>query len=102
VYVFVRKDLSPAQIAVQSCHGIIESCKLFNYDSMPHPSVIIFESKNDIKLAQVSKHLINERIEHIHFFEPDMGGQLTSIVTCPIFGEDRKKLSKYQLLGSKN
>lgn len=103
MYVFVRKDLSSAQIAVQSGHAIIEICKKFDFNKLnSHPSIIIFESRNEAKLHQVSKHLTDEEIEHSHFFEPDIGDQLTAIATCPIFGKDRKKLIKYQLLGSKN
>lgn len=91
----------PHQKIVQSCHAVIEATKAFNVESLPdHPSVIILSAKNESRLRRVRKYLIKEGIQHVHFCEPDLDNELTSLATEPIFGDRREVLSKYQLLNN--
>lgn len=99
MYVFVREDLPIPQIAVQSSHACIEATKAFDIASLEdHPSVIIIGIKNEQKLHQVRKYLMESGIRHVHFYETDMDDQLTALATEPVHGERRKLFRKFQLL----
>lgn len=99
VYVFIRQDLTPAQIAVQSCHACIESANAFDLGKLSdHPSVIILGVRDETKLHQARQFLMDNGIKHCHFYERDLDDQLTSLATGPIFGEQRKLFRKFQLL----
>jgi len=111
VYVIVRTDLSAPQIAVQSCHAVIEMMKshvenevLSSYmgcgtrHPKEHPSVIICGVKSLVKLENTIDKLYNEDICFHEFREPDIGNELTAIATPPIYGDERKFFRKYQLL----
>jgi hypothetical protein len=63
-----------------------------------HPSVILIESKSEIRLQRIKEYLTSENIKCFEFREPDIGNQLTSIATEPIIDQTtRDKLKKYQL-----
>lgn len=102
MYVFVREDLSAPQIAVQSCHACIEASHAFSLGSLPdHPSVIIIGVKNEKKLHQVRQFLIENSIQHAHFYERDLDDELTALATEPICGDRRRLFRKFQLLKSR-
>lgn len=99
VYTFVRRDLSHPQQAVQSSHACIEACKEFDFASLSeHPSVIICGVKSETQLETVCVRLQEQGIRFAPFREPDIGDELTSLTTEPIYGEDRSFFRKYQLL----
>jgi hypothetical protein len=95
VYVVVRNDLSNAQKAVQSAHACIEVAREWVHGE--HPSVIIVVVKNENKLNKLVADLDGE-VDIKVFKEPDIGYQTTAIATKPLYGEERKRFSKYQLL----
>lgn len=98
IYVFVRNDLSPSQICVQSTHSCIEVARNYLDKDEDHPNVVVFGIKNENKLKSIADNLLQEGIRFQQFLEPDIGNQLTSIATEPLCGEDRKLFSKYCLL----
>ncbi len=99
MYVFVREDLSAPQQAVQSCHACIEAASTFSINKLhDHPSVIICGAKNEDRLHHIKKYLIDNGIQHVHFYEPDLDNELTSIATEPLFGDQRKLFRKFQLI----
>lgn len=98
MYVFVRNDLSYAQKAVQAAHSCIEAARHFLLPDEDHPSVIIFGIKSEAKLKSIVEQLQQQGVRLKQFFEPDIGNQLTSIATAPVFGKDREIFSKYCLL----
>lgn len=99
IYCFVRRDLSHPQQCVQTAHACIESCKIFNFAALSdHPSVIVCGVKSETQLETVCKRLKQQGIHFVSFREPDIGNQLTSVATEPIFGEQRNFFRKYQLL----
>ncbi len=98
MYVFVRKDLSPSQIVVQSCHASMESARNFLSKDDEHPSVIVFGIKNEAKLRSIAEQIRKSGIFIKEFFEPDIGHQLTAIASAPVHGEVRAIFSKYCLL----
>lgn len=98
---FVRDDLAYAQKIVQSCHACIEASKAFQFDALhEHPSVIILSVKDENRLHHVRKFLVDNQVQHVHFYEPDVGNELTSLATEPISQNSpkRKLLRKFQLL----
>lgn len=95
LYILTRKDLPLPQIAVQSCHAAIEAGK--KYPTHHHPSVILCTVKNENDLMNQARYLENNGIEFIEFREPDRDNELTSICSEPIYGDDRKIFSKFQL-----
>lgn len=102
MYIFVRLDISVPQQAVQSCHAAIECANCFGLKDLPdHPSVIILGVKNEAKLQQARRFLIENQIQHVHFYEADMDDQLTALACEPISGDRRKLFRKFQLLKSK-
>lgn len=98
----MRIDLSPPQQAVQSCHAVIEATKAFNLERLlDHPSVIILSAKDENRLHRVRKYLVEQGIQHVHFYEPDLDDELTAIATEPIYSDRRPAFRKFQLLRSK-
>lgn len=95
LYILTRKDLPLPQIAVQSCHAAIECAK--KYPTHHHPSVILCTVKNENDLMNQAKYLQNNCIEFLEFREPDRNNELTSICSEPIYADDRKIFSKFQL-----
>jgi hypothetical protein len=78
---------------------VIEATKAFDLERLSdHPSVIILSAKNENRLHRVRKHLIDNGIQHVHFYEPDLGDELTALATEPIFSDRRDIFRKYQLL----
>lgn len=100
VYVFVRVNMLPVQIAVQACHAVLEMGKEHNDRIMEHPHLLLFGVPDEAELRKVSKLLTKNKITHYHFVEPDMNNSLTAFATYPINynAEVRKKLRKYKLL----
>lgn len=97
VYCVVRKDLSPAQKAVQSSHACMESARTFLKPEDEHPSVIIVEVKSEDKLKMIIEEL-KGKVEYKAFKESDMDNQYTALATEPIYGEKRKLFSRFQLI----
>ena len=71
-------------------------------DLAEHPSVIILGVKNEVKLHQIRQFLIENDVQHAHFYEPDIGDELTAVATQPIFGERRRLFRKFQLVRPKH
>jgi hypothetical protein len=87
------------QQCVQSSHACIDACKSFDFASLSeHPSVIMCGVKTETQLETVCKRLKEQGIRFASFREPDIGHQLTSVCTQPIFGTDRDFFRKFQLL----
>ena len=98
LYVLIRKDLSPQQIAVQACHASIEIARNYITPQEEHPSVIICEIKNEEKLFSLINYLKSHNIKFKEFREPDRGNELTAIATELLFGEERIPMKRFQLL----
>jgi hypothetical protein len=95
----VREDLSWPQRCVQSCHASIEAAKAFSLENFSeHPSVIVLSAKDEARLHRIRNYLIEQGVQHVHFYEPDLGHELTSLATEPIVGDRRRLFRKYQLL----
>ncbi len=93
---FVRRNLSGPQIAVQSCHAVIESTKSNPYQG-EHPSVIICGVKTEKDLEKVINYLAEKNIKCFPFREPDIGNQLTAVSTALVEEDQRQLFRKFQL-----
>lgn len=97
MYIVVRKDLKPTQIAVQAGHAILEASVLVPPNS-EHPHFVLCGIDNEQKLQKMSEYFKLNNIEFKEFREADLDNQLTAIATKPISGEQRKVFKKLQLL----
>lgn len=94
-YVFVRNDLTSAQKAVQGGHAIAEYYKL--HDKL-HYSLIYLVVKDEKKLKNTVKELIEHGINFTIFREPDKNNELTAVATEPLNDSRRKVLKRFMLL----
>lgn len=63
--------------------------------------MVILGIPSEEELHSVRKRLVDHGIRHCHFYEPDIGDELTSLASEPITGKKRRLFSKYKLLGSR-
>jgi hypothetical protein len=94
----VRKDLSPEQQAVQSCHAAIEASRWLIPLDIEHPHVIICGIDNQSKLNQAISKIKEADIRYQPFYEADIDNELTAIATEPVYGEKRGIFKRYNLL----
>lgn len=97
---FVRKDLSLPQVAVQTAHAAIEAAASFDLKSLPdHPHLVLLGVKNLAALEKADQHLHSHGLRTAKFYESDIGDQMTALATEPLHFEDprRKFLRKFQL-----
>lgn len=95
-YVFIRKDLSIPQLIVQSSHAALEAG--FSFDRPPTtPHLVLIGVDSEDHLISTADYLGTQGIEFEMFFEPDDNTGYTSIATRPLFGDERKLLSKFKL-----
>jgi len=97
VYVLVRKDLSVAQVAIQTAHAAIEVARSLISPDLDHPSVVLCGIDNEFKLKKELERYQGMGIICKPFHEADLGGQLTAFATEPIFGENRRIFKRLQL-----
>lgn len=96
VYVFVRKDLSFPQIAVQACHAIIDAREFYPAD-LEAPNLVLIGVNDENKLVNTLRRISELGIRCKAFYEPDIGDRLTAIATEPVSGATRRHFKKYQL-----
>ena len=98
-YVFIRNDMSYAQQIVQASHATLEAG--VKYDQPADISrIVLFPLNNEKDLFAKAKHLRENDIEHVLFYEPDIE-QYTAISTKPIFGEAREALAEFRTYRAK-
>ncbi len=98
MFVVVRGDLSPSQIAVQSCHASMEASRAFLTEKDEHPSLVLCVEGSRKCLELAISRLNALEIRFVCFYEPDIGGELTAIATEPLTFDVRKRLKKFKLL----
>lgn len=96
MYIFVRKDLTPPQQAVQASHAAIESTKRWPYNG-DHPHLVVLGVKSEESLQNALDKVQACGILTAPFYENN--GELTAFATRPIIkDEERRFLKRYQLL----
>ena len=99
IYIFVRKDLTPEQRAVQAAHAVAECGILYvdsdNYSiSTPH-TIVLIGVKNCQELHKAYESITG--LKAILFFEPAIG-ENTAFAVEPISGEQREMFRGYKTL----
>ena len=96
MYVFVRRDLSPPQQAVQTAHAAIESTKKWPYNG-DHPHLVVLGVKSETQLRNALDKIQGSGILTCGFTEDN--GELTAFATRPVIKDEERQLFKrYQLL----
>ena len=92
----MREDLSPVYGTVQACHAAIGGGQFLISKDIPHPHIVLCRATSEADLLKIAKRLESEDVLHYLFSEPDIGNQYTSLITQPIFGEQRRLFRRYQ------
>jgi peptidyl-tRNA hydrolase len=100
--VIARRDLSPAQQAVQSCHAVAELCLRHGGDpgiaewDKDHKTMILLgvDDKDELEMWQSKVEALD--VPHATFREPDIGDEPTAIAIHPSL--DKKWVKKLPLL----
>ena len=102
VYVFVRRDISPGQQVVQSCHAVAKAAILYNGKLDVDPHMVVLGVKTETALFKAIEKLNSLGIKCQWFIEPDMGNQVTALATEPVYDDTRKVFRNYQILKPEN
>lgn len=95
MYVFVRKDQTGPQIAVQAIHAAIEIARKCHIQGIP--SVILCGVKNERSLERELTFFRSHGILCEAFFEPDIGNEMTAFATEPVASAQRELFRRGQL-----
>lgn len=95
-YIFVRKDLSPAQQIVQASHAALEAGFRFNQPDTP-THIVLIGINDQAGIMSTADFLTDKGIDYELFFEPDHDIGYTSIATKPLVSEQRKPLRRFSL-----
>ncbi len=89
VYVLVRSDLTPAQVAVQTAHALAELFVAYG-ESMAvrewatrHKTLVVLGVRSEAALHAWKAELLRRRIPCSGFLEPDLGSELTALAVHP-------------------
>lgn len=98
MYAIVRRDLPPVVQCVQIAHATAESARLWP-NKLEHPNFVFCGCNSESELEKIHAALESCYGIRCHAFrEPDLGGTLTAIATCPVAGSIRRKLCRLKLL----
>lgn len=99
VYVFVRRDLPPSTLCVQSGHAIYEAAVHRN-PNLDHPHFVLIGVKNEQQLTKALDYVQNLGIKACPFYESDLCNELTAFATQPVFEDQRPLFRKYNCLNN--
>ena len=92
LYVIVRKDLSPEQIAVQAGHGVAQFLLEHNDHGWDNGTLVYLGVPDEQGLKKQIERLTLNGINFSTFIEPDIGDEITSIAAVSE-GKQFKRLS---------
>ncbi len=95
VYVFVRRDLSPEQRAVQAAHAALECGAQFSYNIPNNVNLVLLGTKNEAELLMALSYVKSNKIKVVEYKEEE---SFTSFATEPLDGEKRLLLKQYKTL----
>lgn len=98
MYVFVRRDLTPSQIAVQACHACIEATRDLFPQYKEVPFLVLCGVRNEQHLVDAFLRTKSLGVKCKLFREPDLDDQATAFATELVSGDSRHIFRKYQLL----
>lgn len=97
VYIFVRRDLPPAQIAVQASHAAYEAAS-FHSSDLDHPHFVLLGIRDQRELERALARTQSAGIQVKPFYEADRDDELTAFATQPIFEQQRSFFRRYNCL----
>ena len=92
----MRRDLSPAQIAVQASHAAYEADS-YRRPDLDHPHFVILGVKTERELERALKRT-QSSFRVSPFYEADRDGELTAFATEPILEHNRAFFARYNCL----
>lgn len=95
IYLFVRKDLTPAQQTIQVAHATFEMALRSPFVSTPNAVLIGVENLEE--LLELGQYLRDKDIKFEMFYEPDIN-QHTAIATYPLIGAERQALAEFETM----
>ena len=101
VYLFVRKDLSAAQICVQVSHAAYEAASLRS-DGANHPHFVLIGLRNERELERALNRTQSSGIQVRPFYEADRGNELTAFATQPVLEHQRSFFRRYNCLNDQS
>ena len=90
IYLFIRRDLSPAQQIIQTAHAIYRIGRGYGQEEYD-PYAVLIGVENEKELLDAGRYLLSNGIDHETFYEPDIKAY-TAIATKPLYGDERKPL----------
>jgi len=103
-FIFVRKDLSPEQIIVQSNHASIELGHRLGEtgSSISNLHIALIGVDNLSALEDVGELLRKNNFDYTFFLEPDLNNEMTAIASYPIKNSQKRFLRNYDKLSFAN
>lgn len=98
LYVLVRRDLPPTQIAVQASHAAIEAARLLLPADSDHPHLVLCGVRSADRLLAAADFLYLNQVPHAVFREPDRGGEPTALAAGPVTGDRRRLFARFRCL----
>jgi hypothetical protein len=98
LYVLVRTDIPFAYQAVQAAHAAIEAARHFLKPNDDHPHLVLLGVANEERLQCAATYIQQAGINLQHFYEEDLGGELTAIATELVSGRARRIFRPFNLL----
>lgn len=97
IYTMVRRDISPEQRAVQACHASFELGLTLQDSAMRNATLVLLGAPTNEHLERALAYTREKGINPKVFFEPDMGGVMTSWA-CIVKEKYRKYFESYRTL----
>ncbi len=99
-YVFVREDIAPEQVIVQTTHAASKAAvRRIDDDEMRNLHLIVLGTKNERSLINIMHMLEQHEYKFDYFIEPDMnGGEITAVATGAVSGSRREFFQRFELL----
>ena len=94
----MRRDLPPAQIAVQAAHAAVEAARLFLTPECPHPHLVLCRVSSESDLLSAADRLDRRGVRFALFREPDRDDEATALATEPLGPDRRGVLARYPCL----
>lgn len=83
MYVLVRRDLPPVQMAVQACHACLHAGPLAG-DLVDPPHLVLCAVASLEDLQGWARRLTDLGVPFHLFLEPDLGNAPTALATIPV------------------
>ena len=97
VYIFVRRDLPPAQIVVQAAHAAYEAASL-RIPELDHPHFVLLSFRDQGELEKALRRVQSSGFQVCPFYEADRADELTAFATQPVFEHQRSFFRRYNCL----